>query len=100
MRAFTTLAALLALGLAAAVPAGAQAPPPGSSWIEAGGLYHHVTNAFGDWRGGYARAVLAGARNVWYLDARGQRAFNDDGAYAPLANVHTWSPRFYVQVGV
>jgi YaiO family outer membrane protein len=77
----------------------AQRPsPPG--WIEAGAFYQHVTNDFGDWKGGYARAVVAGSRNVWYLDARAQEAFRDRGVYGALANVHTFSSRFYTQVGV
>ena len=96
------LALALAIGVAAApLAAQAQPPaPPGSSWIEAGGYYHHVTGPFGDWRGGYARGVFAGARDVWYLDARAQRAFNDDGVYGSIANVHTWTSRFYMQLGV
>ena len=73
---------------------------PGSSWIEAGGFYHHVSNDFGSWRGGYARAVLAGARDVWYLDAKAQEAFRDKGVYGSLANVHTFGSRFYTQLGV
>lgn len=78
----------------------AQARPPAPSWVEAGGYYHRVSNDFGDWKGGYVRAVLAGARNVWYLDARGQEAFRDRGGYGSLANVHTFSSRFFTQVGV
>lgn len=77
----------------------AQRPPP-SSWVEAGAFYHHVTDDFGDWKGGYARAVLAGSRDVWYLDAKAQEAFRDRGVYGALANVHTFSDRFYTQVGI
>jgi len=98
-QAITGAALALAIALGAA-PLAAQSPPTGSSWVEAGGFYHHVTRDFGDGRGGYGRAVLAGARNVWYLDAKAQRAFNDDGFYGSLADVHTWSSRFYTQVGV
>ena len=71
-----------------------------ASSIEAGAFYQHVTNDFGDWKGGYARAVLAGARNVWYLDARAQEAFRDRGVYGSLANVHTFSSRLYTQVSI
>ena len=90
---------LAALALAA-LPAGAQSRLGGSSWVEAGGFYHHVSNDYGDWRGGYARAVVAGRRDAWYLDGKAQRAFGDDGLYGSLANVHTFSSRFYTQVGV
>lgn len=83
-----------------AVPAAAQAPPaPGASWLEAGGFYHHVNHDFGSWTGGYARAVLSGRRDVWYLDARAQEAFKDRGVYGSLANVHSFSSRFYTQLG-
>lgn len=72
----------------------------GGSWVEAGAFYHSVNNDFGSWKGGYARAVLAGLRNVWYLDAKLQEAFRDTGFYGSLANVHVFSSRLYTQVGV
>ena len=80
----------------------AQAPgaPAGSSWIEAGGFYQPVTKGFGDWKGGYARAVIAGPSNVWYLETKAQEAFHDQGFYASLANVHTFSDRLYTHVSV
>lgn len=94
-------AALLAALLCGSVArAGAQALPPGSSWVEAGGFYHHVSDGFGSWTGGYARAVLASARNAWYLDAKAQEAFKDRGAYGSLANVHSFGSRFYTQLGI
>lgn len=83
-------------------PVAAQAPvrPSGSSWIEAGGLYHRVSEDFGDWRGAYARAVISGGRNVWYLEGKTQEAFRDRGSYGSIANVHTFSNRIYTQLGV
>src|ERR1044071_1609469 len=89
---------VLALALAA-LPLSAQGRLPGSSWVEAGGLYHRVSNDYGDWRAGYARAVVVGGRNVWYLDAKAQRAFHDDGVYGSVAHVHTFSRPFYAQGG-
>jgi len=102
MRGITTRAALLIL-LALVYqdgPALAQARPPGSSWVEAGGFYQHVSQGFGDWKGVYGRAVLVSARNAWYLDAKAQEAFRDKGVYGSLANVHTFSSRFYTLLGV
>jgi len=78
----------------------AQIVPPGSSWIEAGGFYQHVSHDFGSWTGGYARLVLAGSRDVWYADAKLQEAFRDRGAYGALANVHHFGSRLFSQVGV
>jgi len=88
------------LGLLGPVPGHAQIPLPGSSWIEAGAFYHHVNHDFGSWTGGYARLVLAGARNVWYLDAKAQEAFRDRGVYGSLANVHHFGSRLFTQLGV
>lgn len=94
-----TAAVAVAL-LAASRPLPAQGPPPGSSWVEAGGFYHHVSNDFGSWTGGYARLVLAGARDAWYLDAKAQEAFRDRGVYGSFANVHSFGSRVYTQLGV
>jgi len=94
----TSLAVLLGLAPAPA-PVLAQARA-GASWVEAGGFWDHVTNDFGSWKGGYARAVLSGARNVWYLDARVQEAFRDSGVYGSVANVHVFSDRFYTMAGI
>ena len=100
MKTTVRLCLLATLPLCAFAPLRLSAQSPPSSWIEAGVFYQHVTNDFGDWKGGYARAVLAGSRNVWYLDAKAQDAFRDRGVYGALANVHTFSDRFYTQVGV
>lgn len=94
------LAAACVGGPATRVLAQAFPPPQGSSWIEAGGFYHHVDRGFGSWKGGYARTVLAGARNTWYFDARAQEAFKDRGVYGSLANVHVFGSRVYTQLGV
>jgi YaiO family outer membrane protein len=95
-----SVAVAAALLGAAPAPSAAQAQPTSpSSWIEAGGFYHHVTQDYGDWKGGYARGVLVSARNTWYLDAKLQEAFKDRGVYGSLVNVHTFSARFYTQLG-
>ena len=100
MRHWAAGAVALAMRLVGPAPGHAQTPLPGSSWIEAGGFYHHVNHDFGSWKGGYARLVLAGARNVWYLDAKAQEAFRDRGVYGSLTNVHHFGSRFSTQLGV
>lgn len=97
LRSFSIPVALGLLGLIRG--AAAQRPSTGASWIEAGGFYHSVSGDFGDWKGGYARAVLSGGRNVWYLEAKAQEAFRDQGGYGSVANVHTFSGRVYTQIG-
>jgi YaiO family outer membrane protein len=94
------VAAALAVRLVGPAACHAQTLLPGASWIEAGAFYHHVDQGFGSWKGGYARAVVAGARNVWYLDARAQEAFRDRGVYGSLANVHHFGSRLFTQLGV
>ena len=90
--------ASLRLCVAASVSVAQRAPT--TSWIEAGAFYQDVTGGFGDWKGAYARTVLTGSRNVWYLDAKAQEAFRDRGVYGSLSNVHTFSGRVYTQVGI
>lgn len=93
-------ASLLLLAAAGPAALAAQSAPPGSSWVEAGGFHHSVSNRFGDWNGGYARAVVAGGHNVWYLDFKAQQAFGDKGSYGAIANVHTFGRRVYTQLGI
>src|SRR3990170_4921389 len=66
----TSLAVLLGLAPAPA-PVLAQARA-GASWVEAGGFWDHVTNDFGSWKGGYARAVLSepATSGTWTLECR------------------------------
>ena len=90
----------LFLSLLASLPLRPLTAQTRPSWVEAGAFYHHVSGGFGDWKGGYARAVLAGSGNVWYLDAKAQEAFRDRGVYGSLSNVHTFSSRIYTQVGI
>jgi YaiO family outer membrane protein len=93
-------AALLLFAASGPATLRAQSAPSGGSWVEAGGFHHAVSNHFGDWNGGYARAVVAGAHNVWYLDFKAQEAFGDRGSYGSLANVHTFGRRVFTQVGI
>lgn len=88
------------VGLLASWPLCSVAAQSGASWLEGGAFYQHVTGGFGSWKGAYARAVLAGSRNVWYLDAKAQEAFRDRGVYGSLSNVHTFSSRVYTQIGI
>jgi len=95
------LLVLMLLGLQTGrLAAQAPAPPPGSSWVELGGFHQPVSHSFGDWTGAYGRAVLSGRRDVWYLEAKYQEAFRDQGAWGSLANVHTFSDRLYTQLAV
>lgn len=89
-------APLLILGLLAA-PLAAQGP---SRQLEAGAFYHRVSNGFGDWTGATARLTLQGTGNVWYVDARAQRAFRDEGVYGALTHVRDLSDGVYFSAGL
>jgi YaiO family outer membrane protein len=105
MKEFSALSTLLFSAIALAQPGAsalAQAPGRvvGSSFVEAGAFYQPVTEGFGDWKGGYARAVVTSQKNAWYLEAKSQEAFRDRGSYGSISNVHTLSDRVYSQLGI
>lgn len=94
------LVALLGVAAGAGRAQAQVTPPAGQSWVELGGFYHSVSNGFGDWKGGYFRGVSSSRRNVWYLEAKGQEAFKDNGGYGSIANVHSFGSRVYTQIGI
>lgn len=82
--------------------ASAQAPLAGGfpgRRIEANALYQPVTNDYGDWQGGYVRAVMPGVRDTWYADALALSAFGERGVQVGAAQRHDWSPRFFQFLG-
>jgi len=91
MRPPALLLTVLLLTPAAAMGQGAPLAAPRGGLFEVSGFAHRVSDGFGDWRGGRLRAVLpAGARDLFHLEAVGQRAFGDDGIYASAAHQHTF----------
>lgn len=95
------LAHLVPVGsLLLAAPLAAQEPAPlRGGMVEAGAFAHQVTNDLGDWRGARLRAVLpAGRRDVFYLEAVGQRAFGDEGVYGTAALQHAFGDDWIVFV--
>src|ERR1700731_1781750 len=56
---------------------GADVPPQTgpkqlSNYVEGGGDYLHLSNGFGHWTGGYARAVVSSGKNIWNAEVNGQ----------------------------
>src|ERR1700683_4349685 len=97
-RSYRNIAIALFLSLAYALAASAQqdsttasspqqagtdvptAPAPDktlTNYVEVGGSYRQLTNDFGDWSGGYARAVYAEGKNIWTGEVNGQHEFSD-----------------------
>lgn len=98
---------LVLLGLVAIIgfgtPALGQAPLAGGlpgAWIEGNAFAQQVTNAFGDWRGGYVRAVRPSPTNTWYGEVLGLQAFNERGVQVGGAHRHEWNSRVFHIVGV
>ncbi|MGH7562065.1 MAG: YaiO family outer membrane beta-barrel protein [Gemmatimonadales bacterium] len=91
------LAAALALVLLGRTPALLSQQP--ARRVELAAFHHRVTRDFGHWSGLTARFTAAGAGGAWYVDARAQRAFRDEGVYGALTHVRDLSRRLYVSLG-
>jgi len=83
------------------------APPPASAiplekvltnFVEAGGSYRQLTNGFGDWSGGYARAVYATGKNTWNGEINGQHEFGDGGVYMAAGDTYDFNPTWYASL--
>jgi len=83
------------------------APPPASAiplekvltnFVEAGGSYRQLTNGFGDWSGGYARAVYATGKNTWNGEINGQHEFGDGGVYMAAGDTYDFNSAWYASV--
>ena len=80
----------------------AQAPLAGGlpgRWIEANALVQSVTGGYGDWQGGYIRAVRPSAHDTWWVDALALRAFGERGIQVGAAHRHDWSTRVFHMLG-
>lgn len=92
------LALLLALSLVLApFPVAAQ---QAAGWVDAFGLYQHVGNGFGDWKGGGVRAQIPIGSTIWYLEGLGQEAFGDEGAFGSIGARINLSSDWYTTLGV
>jgi len=89
----------------APAPASAQQPdaevPPQtgpkqlSNYVEAGSDYLGLTNGFGYWAGGYARAVITSGHNIWNGEINGQHEFGDAGVYMAAGDTYNFNPDWY-----
>lgn len=88
------------LGCAVALSLAAPAHAQDRSQISVSGFHHRVSNGFGHWSGAAARLTLSGSRSAWYVDAKGQRAFGDEGVYGAVTVVGDLTSRLFVSAGV
>jgi len=70
------------------------------SQLTVNGFHHRVSDGFGHWTGAAARLTLAGGRSAWYVDFKGQRAFEDEGVYGAVTYVGDVSSRVFVSAGL
>jgi YaiO family outer membrane protein len=92
--------ARLPLWCAAALGVAAGAEAQDRSQISVSGFHHRVSNGFGHWSGAAARLTLSGNRSAWYVDAKGQRAFGDEGVYGAVTFVGDLTSRLFVSAGL
>jgi YaiO family outer membrane protein len=92
--------ARLPLWCAAALCVAAGAEAQERSHIAVSGFHHRVSDGFGHWSGAAARLTLSGSRSAWYVDAKGQRAFGDEGVYGAVTFVGDLTSRMFLSAGL
>ena len=71
-----------------------------TNYVESGGSYMTLTNGYGNWYGGYTRAVYQTGNDVWNGEINGQQEFGDSGVYFAAGDTHTFNPDWYGAVTV
>src|ERR1700684_4508136 len=66
-----------------------------TTFVEAGGSYHQLTNGFGDCSGGYARGAFAAGKSVWNAEINGQHEFGDGGVYLAAGDTYNFNSDWY-----
>jgi YaiO family outer membrane protein len=71
------------------------------NWVELAGRYHLLSNSYGDWKGGEAKACIgAGRSDVLLFYFLAQKTFGDDGVYGSVNDTHIWNDDWYSQLAV
>jgi YaiO family outer membrane protein len=73
---------------------------PLTNFIESGGAYQTLTNGYGYWAGGYARAVYERGPDVWNAEINSEHEFGDAGVYFAAGDTHTFNPNWYAALTV
>jgi YaiO family outer membrane protein len=77
------------------LPAAAAPDKTLTNYVEVGGSYRQLSNAFGDWSGGYARGVLTEGKNIWNGEINGQHEFGAGGVYMAAGDTYNFNPDWY-----
>jgi YaiO family outer membrane protein len=79
-----------------------EAPPASTkiltNYVEAGGSYEALSNNFGQWSGGYFRAVMTTGKNTWNAEVNGQYQFGDAGTYMDAGDTYVIDDDWYAAV--
>jgi YaiO family outer membrane protein len=71
-----------------------EAPRSGS--IEAGVMFHSLSNGYGVWNGRFLRGVLTDKKNVWSAELADLSQFNDRGQLIVAGVTHTLNEDWFV----
>ncbi len=72
-----------------------------SGYVESGINAHKVSNNQGNWFGQFVQGeIKTDEQNIWRGYVQHQRAFDDEGAYASVGNVHNFDDRWFSDVTV
>jgi YaiO family outer membrane protein len=71
-----------------------------TNFVEAGGSYEQLSNNFGRWSGGYARAVVTTGQNTWSAEINGQHEFGDAGVYMDVGDTYVFNDDWYAALTV
>jgi YaiO family outer membrane protein len=66
-----------------------------TNYVESGGSYMALTNGYGNWYGGYTRAVYQKGNDVWNGEINGEQEFGDAGVYFGVGDTHTFNPDWF-----
>lgn len=66
-----------------------------TNYVEAGGSMAGLTNSFGNFSGGYARASITAGRHVIFGEINGQREFGDGGVYFAAGDTYDFNSDWY-----
>jgi YaiO family outer membrane protein len=83
-------------------PSASEAPPAQpkilTNYVEAGGSYEELSNNFGQWSGGYFRAVVNTGKNTWNAEVNGQFEFGGAGTYMDAGDTFVVNADWYAAV--
>jgi YaiO family outer membrane protein len=71
-----------------------------TNYVETGGSYLGLTNAYGSWTSGYVRSVFGTGRNIWNGEMNGQHEFGDSGVYFAGGDTFNFNPDWYGSITV